>query len=489
MIKHNFVSLETHSWTVANIALTIAREYSLPLDDQRLAWEYGLVHDAGWLNLKADFNHENADDKALKLLIQLIEERYPKFKGYSFKLDRQSLIEFASLHARSHHDKSIMHLLQSDAKKCVMDGDSLATGREVVGYALGRNVMRVFTTDLNYQTPHRRVNLARASEHYERLNQFHVFLSQIAGDISSEVGVLYDPIVNITDSIEYHLSSKDEASLRKRYNDWLGSRLLIGRKINIANTSLTRGKKDRCLFCGKDGYYYTRISKLTIFELESWFSGYRQKFGICLDCLAALAHFKAFGNVIVTPPKVLSEKLMDLERLRRILRKWDQFKAEGKCSVDNSYFDEYFWRESKLVSKVFESIDAKREAYEMSFELLDKTIDLLAMQRRGIFGAKQCDVGEIGEALKEATEIATICIDCIRIGNPDEIVIKGFTFPKYEGIAMLKLLSSIKRSLPLEKLRTFDEFLKEVALEMNVRELEVLEEKYDQVREVLMLTQ
>ncbi len=484
MIKHNFVALETHSWMVANIALTIAREHGLSSSDQRLAWEYGLVHDAGWLNLKAGFNHENVDEKSIDLLLHLVGEKYPEFKDYGFKSGKPSLIEFAMLHAKSHIDESIQaRLLQNGVWNCVIRADSLATGREVVGFVFGKNVIRVFTTDLKSETPYRRINLARLSEHYERINKFHGLLSQISDRISGEVGVPYDPLITATDTIEYHLSSRDEAWLRREYDDWLDKT----RGEDVANdTTLKRGKKERCIFCGKDGHYRTHISKLTKFEIETWRSGYRQKAGICQDCLYAISHYKISGNVVVTPPRIEPEKFMDLMRLRKILRKWGNYKAEGKCDVDSSYLDELFWRESRLVSRTFDSIDARREVYEMSLKLLDETIGLLAMDRHGIYGARQLDYGEAAETLKEAAETATICVDCIRTGKPDEIIIKGLAFPKYEGVIVLKLLSMIKRGLPLESLRTFDEFLAEVAMDMDVRELEALEEKYDQLRELLM---
>jgi len=494
-IKHNAVRLETHCYLVASLALTLARDEDEERSIQRDCWEFGYVHDAGWLNLRAftregrtSFLHDDADPETIELLLELGRKCYPAMRRFRFRNSLSKLATFAKASA------SKQGLEQFPSASYVIRADQQATGIEAYGFVPEYMVFHTFSTSLNVPSRFRRIDLRRFAEHAIRIDRFRRSLRKIERTIGREILVPYEALIaESSEGIQYHLPRKEEKYLREEYDNWEKKRRISKRRIEAKlesgeTVALTRGRDADCFICGRPGFYYRNIGRFVRFELDTWLSGPRTPYlvggknGVCDDCLTALINFRDLrGNAFVLLPiprkEFITQKLIVGERLRL----WMKLKDECRCHPEEKWLDAEEWRRTPMFSDVFMSFDVRHEGYERVMDIFKETVKTLEADRiAGIGAITNLDYSVLADRLSQMKTFAPISVSCINYREPEIISLNGFAFNRYIGIFALKAMH-LKLQREISQSRNFDEMVAKILVRkgINTKDIESARDEKD----------
>jgi len=505
VFKHGLVPVEVHSWLVANLAVTLAREKGLPAEDQADCFYFGLTHDAGVFSLKGGdrgdrFDHTTVGEGELSLLLQLIEGRYGVKVEAS--VGKEELIRFAHFHASSHFQnlrnsslETLNKIASSGTVDCVVEADWIASGREKFGYQ--RRVLPLFksyTTEYAFDTPYRRLNIASFLEHVARLNEFRRILSIKADSIAEELGIpQYQPIISeSTWAIEYYLARVDQEGLTEGFDEWLRGRnpngtITVNTRSGPKTIRTQQGVNSmevRCLLCGKPGRFYSGVkdppevreqkkalkasglegpesrismgrgdvSRVLGFEIDTWrgnFDGGRTNFqdhhlGLCDDCASCLRYLgDDLDGLLIFVPRTedVYESYTDTLHLRR-LREWSEWADEGLCSPEPQFLSLDYWKRTRDYSEVLMGLDDRRARYERAKEIYRQNVGLFKAEDRGVYASAELSPELAKVLLGERFMLAPSSIGCVKPSRSEEMVVKGFSFKRGEAARVLMLLSS-----------------------------------------------
>lgn len=255
MIKHNYIPLEVHSLLAANISAAIAAEIGLSSRDIAVAWWLGLLHDAGWILVRPEWDSRERNYKFrhevgrygvplielfLETLGRIVAEPFSeRFKNFieATGLDVKDIMLLVDLHFKGSGemgDKLAEHGFQREVAYAVLNGDAIASTieeREVSGHLRGIwstryfELVRYFSTTLIQRArPYGRV-YERIVLHVKVLDKFMGLLDELCRESFSGIagfGVSFSPLIEVTlEGVCYVLPARVDCDLRRRIEDWM----------------------------------------------------------------------------------------------------------------------------------------------------------------------------------------------------------------------------------------------------------------------------
>ena len=497
MIKHNLISLITHSKNVANIATVIARQHLEGIETQAATWQFGFVHDVGWLNLKSvgqveeSFEHDHATIDVLNALKELAQVKEP------FTISEDLLVRFASLHAKQHKRrerrrirKEIERFLEDEGfnpkiVNYVCWADSLATTLEIPGkiHQVPR-IIHFFTTPLYLDVPDRHFNMMRKRVHAFLLHEFINLLDGIRAEIVSELKFPFDPIISTSlEGVEYTLDIESNKQLLRSYRRWLlGEVEATLRKAEIQPYSAREileallfkpsDWNKACIFCGasskyiKNLYKVNRIfakkagkttSRLTASFWTERIQGSERTKGVCPVCFYALMKvpFRRKPEIAVAIPR-LDAVPFRKERLEELLRIWRKLADEGVCKPNPAVFDIKTWLGTPYWTRYYGDIDSRVEAYNYVRELYRKVCELLRekfeVEDLSVIAFLDGDLCELASLL-ESRNFPLILVNSLRVvGDLNTVVLCSYPLDRERGLAALRFLGAVLDGKAVEEL-------------------------------------
>jgi hypothetical protein len=490
-IKHNAVRLETHSYLVANVSTSLARQKGEPIQFQRDCWEFGFCHDAGWFNLKKNFRHDEVEEQHVRLLLETAAQHYPKLRNYRFKNSLGELAEFA----RVHHTTRAGSF---PAWNYVKMADPDATGLETHGFLERPEIFHSFSTPLHRSSTYRRLDLRRFSEHSLRIAEYRRILSQTESKLSKAVGIPFSAVIAETASgIRYHLPSSDDQDVKRRYRRWEEGRIGKGTLSFRGRYSVREIRKMKpalCFICNAPGRYCTNLGDLAGLglELDTWLDSPRTptrhggRNGICDNCLSALLRQGDIRyNILILPPLPQRDLVVRKRLVQDQLQLWSKLKHEGKCDPDEQWLDLATWEKTRMFSDIFIGVDVQREAFERSQEIFDQTLKAANGTRHGIVGTTELKPRAVARKLKTIHPFAPINFGSVAITESSIVTLNGYRFPGRTGLLGLRLADELP-TRRAENWRCFEDMATELLrLGYDASDIEPLEPEFSRFKEAL----
>jgi hypothetical protein len=493
MIKHNCISLITHSRTVADIAVILARQHKADIETQKVAWQLGFAHDCGWLNLQSLEKplHSDATIESLRGIKLVAEQQVGQLIELS--VDEEVLVEFARLHADYHFDRNkdrsrMEKFLQEngyDANlvRWVIEADTLATALEKPGSRVKRPaIIYYFTTSLIRDVPNHHLNLIRKHAHVEVLTEFYNSLQQVTSEISESLKLPFTTLISANlRGIEYTLDLETNRNLWKTFGKIL--RNMIGQSIKLIRDSLSKNVYDHqninnallgkpysgeniCVFCNSPSKYIKNLDKIyPIFGRgritpSFWtnrIQGSERTHGVCPSCLYALSRklipFTRKPAIAVAKPRI-DAVVVRRERLLKLIRQWRELADKGFCKPNAALWNRQLWmKESPYFTKYYEDIDSRREASDYVKELYDATVKKLRgeigedkIKDFGLIAKVDGELSVIADSLMD-TKYPLILVDSLKVVDDINIaVIRSTPLQREEGLIAMGILGVIRGS-------------------------------------------
>ena len=495
MIKHNLISLITHSKNVANISAIIAREHSEPIKTQAATWQFGFAHDTGWLNLKTvgqtqeGFEHDDATVNALTALKRLANVEV------FFTVPDDLLVRFASLHARQHERRrrrkvrrEIKRLLENEGySPNILDyvcwADSLATALEIPGIHHAPKILHFFTTPLYLDVPDHHFNIMRKHVHAYLLSTFIKFLEKIKAEIISQLKVPFNPIISASlRGVEYTLDTKSNERLLHIFKNWVSEKVATVQKTVQTQPYSTQEIVDAlffrpitqsktCIFCGSPSRYIKNLhtvnaifarktgktNRLTASFWTERIQGSERIKGVCPVCFYALMEipFRRKPKIAVAMPH-LNALVVRRKRLMELLSIWRRLADEGFCKPNPVVFNIETWLNSPLLTRYYEDLDSRAEAYNYVKKLYAEVCEVLKerfeVEDLSVIAFLKGNLNDLADQL-ELKNFPLLLVNSLKIVDDINTVILGsYPLRREDGLIAIRFLGAILSGKVTEEL-------------------------------------